>query len=178
MKVYPGLIHDNQEDFVMAGYTENSVLILRDFDTVFDLTNTIELWTQLFTEYEKAEVLERNGNEIIFSLTTYPEGERPSRTWTSRRIIDKPGRQATAERIEAAFPFKEMKIHWTYEPLPQDVGVVMTWMQSFEVHEDCQWSTEQMEAFLNRNTRTQMKAIRERVEAWSGAEKPLVPTTV
>ena len=101
----------------MPGYTENSIVILRDFDTVFDLTNEIELWPQLFTEYEKAEVLERKGNEVLFSLTTFPEGERPSRTWVSRRIIDKPGRQATAQRVESAFPFKEMKIHWTYEEI-------------------------------------------------------------
>lgn len=150
----------------MPGYTENTIVILRDFDTVFDLTNTIELWPQLFTEYEKAEVLERNGNEVLFSLTTYPEGERPSRTWVSRRIIDKPGKQATAERVEKAFPFKDMKIHWTYEELPQGVGVVMTWIQKFEVHDDCKWTTEQMESFLNGNTRTQMRAIKEKVEAW------------
>ncbi len=157
----------------MAGYTQNSIVILRDFDTVFDLTNTIELWTELFTEYSKAEVLERHGNEVIFSLTTFPEGERPARTWTSRRIIDKPGRQATAERIEKAFPFKDMKIHWTYEELPQGVGVVMTWMQTFEVHDECKWTTEQMESFLNRNTRTQMQAIKQKVEAWSASFKPL-----
>jgi len=149
----------------MPGYTENSIVILRDFDTVFDLTNTIELWPQLFTEYEKAEVLERKGNEVLFSLTTFPEGERPSRTWVSRRIIDKPGRQATAERVENAFPFKEMKIHWTYEELPQGVGVIMTWSQKFEPA-DGAWSTEKLESFLNGNTRIQMRGIKERVEAW------------
>ena len=162
----------------MPGYTENSIVILRDFDTVFDLTNTIELWTELFTEYSKSEVLERNGNEVIFSLTTFPEGDRPSRTWTSRRIIDKPGRQATAERIEKAFPFKDMKIHWTYEELPKNVGVVMKWMQTFEVHDDCKWTHEQMESFLNRNTRTQMKAIKEKVEDWSAPLKPLAAIAV
>lgn len=149
----------------MPGYTENTIVILRDFDTVFDITNTIELWPQLFTEYEKAEVLERKGNEVLFSLTTFPEDGRPSRTWVSRRIIDKPGRQATAERVENAFPFKEMKIHWTYEELPQGVGVIMTWIQKFEPAEGA-WSTEKLESFLNGNTRIQMRAIKEKVEAW------------
>jgi aromatase len=162
----------------MTGYTENSIVILRDFDTVFDLTNTIELWPQLFTEYQKVEVLEHKGNEIVFSLTTYPEGERPSRTWVSRRIIDKPGRQATAERIEKAFPFKDMKIHWTYEELPKGVGVVMTWMQTFEVHDACKWTNEQMESFLNKNTRTQMQAIKQKVEAWAKPTKPLAASVV
>ena len=149
----------------MPGYIENTIVILRDFDTVFDLTNTIELWPQLFTEYEKAEVLERKGNEVLFSLTTFPEGGRPSSTWVSRRIIDKPGRQATAERVEKAFPFEEMKIHWTYEELPQGVGVIMTWSQKFEPAEGA-WSPEKLESFMNRNTRAQMRTIKERVEAW------------
>jgi len=152
----------------LPGYTENTIVILRDFDTVFDLTNDIALWPQLFTEYQKAEVISREGNTVTFSLTTYPEGERPSRTWVSTRVIDKPGRAATAERAPNSFPFKEMKIHWTYEVLPENVGVAMTWIQRFELHPDCPWTVEQMESFLNRNTRTQMRAIREKVEAWQG----------
>ena len=152
----------------MAGYTENSIVVLRDLDTVFDLTNRVELWTQLFTEYERAEVLERNGDELLFRLTTFPEGGRPSRTWVSRRVIDRARLRADAERLEPAFPFKSMKIHWTYEPLPKDVGVVMTWIQEFEVHPECPYTNEQMESFLNRNTRAQMRSVKSKVEVWKG----------
>jgi aromatase len=155
----------------LPGYTQNTVVILKDFDTVFDLTNDIELWPQLFTEYEKAEVLDRNGNEILFSLTTFPEGERPSRTWVSRRVIDKPGKQAMAERVKQSFPFKEMKIYWSYEQLPQNVGTVMTWVQKFEPTEECEWPVEKLEAFLNRNTRVQMQSIKEKIEAGSVNKK-------
>jgi aromatase len=150
----------------LPGYTQNTVVILRDFDTVFDLTNDIELWPQLFTEYKEAKVLERDGNKVTFELTTYPEGDRPSRTWVSTRIIDKPGKKAEAQRVKQAFPFKTMRIYWTYEALPQDVGTVMTWIQKFEPTEDCEWSVEKLQAFLNNNTLLQMQAIKERVEAW------------
>ena len=157
----------------LPGYTQNTIVILKDFDTVFDLTNDIELWPQLFTEYKEAKVLERDGNKVTFQLTTFPEGERPSRTWVSTRIIDKPGKKAEAQRVQQAFPFKEMKIQWTYEELPQNVGTVMTQIQKFEPAEGA-WSVEKMEAFLNRNTREQMQAIKEGVEAWSAKE----PATV
>lgn len=150
----------------LSGYTQNTIVILKDFDTVFDLTNDIELWPQLFTEYQDAKVLERDGNQVTFQLTTYPEGDRPSRTWVSTRIIDKPGKQAIAQRVKQAFPFKVMKIYWTYEELPQNVGTVMTWIQRFEPAEGA-WPVEKIESFLNRNTRVQMQAIKERVEAWS-----------
>jgi aromatase len=150
----------------LPGYTQNTVVILRDFDTVFDLTNDIELWPQLFTEYKEAKVLERDGNKVTFELTTHPEGERPSRTWVSTRIIDKPGKKAEAQRVKQAFPFKTMQIYWNYEALPQNVGTVMTWIQKFEPTEDCEWSVEKLQAFLNNNTLHQMQAIKERVEAW------------
>jgi len=145
-------------------------VVLRDFATVFDVSNRIELWTQLFTEYARAEVVERNGDTILFRLTTHPEDGRPARTWTSRRTLDRAARVATAERLEPAFPFRYMKIRWVYEELPREVGVVMTWIQEFEVHPDCPWSEEQMENFLNRNTRVQMAAVKRGIEAWNGKE--------
>lgn len=150
----------------MPGITENNIVVLRDFDTVFDLTNRVELWTELFTEYEEATVLSRSGNELTFRLKTFPEGERPSRTWVSKRLVDKKNRRAEAERIDPTFPFAHMRIRWTYEPLPGDVGTVMTWTQEFEVHPECPYSNEQMESFLNRNTRVQMKHVKAKVESW------------
>jgi aromatase len=150
----------------MPGYTENSIVVLRDTDTVFELTNDIELWTHLFTEYREATVLERDGNSVTFRLTTHPEDGRPARTWTSRRVVDRERLCADAERLPPAFPFQSMKIHWSYEPLPKAVGVVMTWRQTFQVHDDCPFSDEQMESFLNRNTRIQMQSVKRVVEAW------------
>jgi aromatase len=146
------------------GYTENSIVILQDFDTVFDLTNTIELWPKLFTEYEKAEVLERQGNEIMFRLTTFAEGDEPSHSWVSRRKIEKEKKEASAERLDPTFPFKYMHIRWTYEALPKDVGVIMTWIQEFEPHPKFPKTNAEMEAFLNHNTRTQMREIKHKIE--------------
>ena len=154
----------------MAGYTENSIVIFRDFDTVFDLTNTIELWPLLNIKYEKVEVLERNGNEISYSITTYPSGKSPSRTLVMRRIIDQPNRQVTTELVSKSSAFKEMKIYWSYEELPQGAGVVMTWSQKFEVHEDCKLTTEQMESSIDRDTRSQMQVVKEKIEAWQAKQ--------
>jgi len=146
------------------GYTENQIVILRDFDTVFDTTNTIELWPQLFTEYEKAEVLERQGNNILFRLTTFAAGNEPSHSWVSRRTIDKEKKEAAAERLEPTFPFQYMHIRWTYESLPREVGVIMTWIQEFEPHPRFPKTNAEMEAFLNHNTRIQMREIKRKIE--------------
>lgn len=153
----------------MAGYTENQIVIFRDYEHVFALTNRIDLWPQLFTEYQHAEVLSQKDNEITFRLTTFPEGSRPSRTWTSVRTILPLEHRAVAKRMPPAFPFVSMDIEWLYEELPGKDGVIMTWKQTFEVDPECPFSNEQMESFLNANTRKQMRSVKERVEQWQGA---------
>lgn len=150
----------------MPGYTENNIVIFRDFTHVFELTNRIDLWPQLFTEYQSAEVLNQEDNVITFRLTTFPEGSRPSRTWTSVRTIMPEEKQAIAKRLDPAFPFEYMNIKWLYEPLPKDDGVIMTWIQEFNVHPECQFTNEQMESFLNANTRKQMQSVKTNVENW------------
>jgi aromatase len=153
----------------MSGYTENQIVIFKDADHVFELTNRIDLWPKLFTEYQSAEILSQDDNVITFRLTTFPEGERPSRTWTSVRTILREENKAIAKRLEPAFPFEYMNIKWLYEPLPSNDGVIMTWIQEFNVHSECPFTNEQMESFLNANTRKQMVSVKKNVENWQGA---------
>lgn len=150
----------------MSGYTENKILILKDFDYVFDLTNQIEAWPKLFTEYQSSEVLEKTDDEILFRLTTFASEDRPSRTWISKRWPKKQEGIVTAQRLSPTFPFAHMNIRWEYERLPSDQSVLMTWVQEFEVHPECKFSTTEMESFLNRNTREQMRAVKKAVENW------------
>lgn len=150
----------------MEGYTENRIVIFRDFDHVFQLTNRIDLWPKLFSEYQSAEILKKEENTIQFRLVTFPDEGRPSRSWVSTRVIMPEERRAIADREENSFPFTKMHIEWEYEELPNKDGVILTWMQSFIVHADCQFSAVQMESFLNRNTRSQMKLVKTNVEQW------------
>ena len=52
------------------GHTRNSIFINAPYSLVFDISNHIERWTELFgDEYVSADVLKREGNEITFRLT-------------------------------------------------------------------------------------------------------------
>lgn len=150
----------------MSGYTENKILILKDFDNVFDLTNRVELWPKLFTEYKSIEVLEKNKNEILFRLITYSINGNPERSWISRRIINKQDAIATAQRLSPTFPFSHMNIRWEYEKLPSDTAVLMTWIQEFDVDSKCKLSVQEMESYINKSTREQMKSVKLAVEKW------------
>ncbi len=43
----------------MAGHTENEITIAAPVDLVWDMTNDVERWPQLFSEYASAEILSR-----------------------------------------------------------------------------------------------------------------------
>lgn len=152
----------------MSGYTENKIVIYRDYNHVFDLSNRVDLWPRLFTEYETSEVLIQKDNYVKFRLTTFPEADRASRSWISERKIKKQEALAEATRLDPIFPFSYMRIRWEYEKLPNDIGVVMTWIQDFDVHPDCKVSVEKMESFLNNNTRIQMNSVKKNIESWVG----------
>ena len=104
------------------GHTCNSITINAPYDLIFDISNKIERWTELFgDEYVKAEVLSREGNRIEFRLT-----DKDGNSWTSFRLLYKEHNFAYAQKNEPTFPFKHMKIIWLYTP--QADGTRMTWI--------------------------------------------------
>ena len=58
----------------MPGHTENSVVINAPLDLVWQITNDLENWPSLFSEYASVEVLDREGERRGFDVF-YPELE-------------------------------------------------------------------------------------------------------
>ncbi|MCD4781382.1 MAG: polyketide cyclase [Candidatus Omnitrophica bacterium] len=141
------------------GHTRNSIVINAPYDDVFDTSNHIERWTELFGgEYVKAEVLERKGNRIEFRLTNN-EGQ----SWTSFRLLYKEHKFAYAQKNEPTFPFKYMKILWLYTEVEE--GILMTWIQDFEMDPGFTKHTdEQIVGFVNNHSQHNMKIFKEVIE--------------
>jgi len=146
----------------MAGHTDNEIVINAPMDLVWDMTNDIESWTRLFSEYSVAEVIERNGPTIVFRLALHPDENDKVWSWVSARTPDKETRTVRSQRIETG-PFKYMWIYWEY--LPVDDGVRMRWVQDFEMKPQAPVTDEAMRARLDHNTPIQMRLIKEKVEA-------------
>lgn len=144
----------------MKGYTENNIVILGDPTEIFDLTNDVERWNDLFDEYENIDVLKKEDNFIVFKLTT-----KERKSWISERRTDRDKMEVKARRIEPLFPFKRMFITWKYEKMPHNLGVVMTWIQEFDVDPECNHDVYDMESYLNRMTRHEMKMVKQKVES-------------
>lgn len=145
----------------------NEVTISAPIDLVWDMTNDVESWPQLFTEYAAADVITKDDRSLTFRLTLKPDENGTQFSWVSERRIDPSTRTVHAKRIETG-PFLYMNIRWTYNDTT--TGVVMKWEQDFEVRPDLPFDDEAMAHRLNTNTRREMAHIKELVERAAQAQ--------
>ena len=141
------------------GHTANSIVINAPYDLVFDISNDIERWTELFGgEYKEAKSLSREGNRLEFRLT-----DDEDRTWTSFRLLYKEHNFAYAQKNEPTFPFKHMKIVWLYTPV--EGGINMTWIQDFEMDPKFEkFTDEQIVGFINQHSQENLKIFKDIIE--------------
>ncbi len=150
----------------MTARTECSVRIDAPMDLVWDMTNHVESWPQLFTEYARVDVLERQGDTVRFRLTMHPDENGEVNSWVSLRTADAATRTVRAHRVETG-PFAFMRLFWDYREA--DGGVEMRWVQEFHVKDEMPFDDAAMAAHLEKNSAVQMAHIKERVEAAAAA---------
>jgi len=144
------------------GHTVNFIIINAPYEKVFQISNQIERWTELFgDEYVKAEVLERVGNEITFRLT-----DDEGKSWTSKRWLYPDRKFAYAQRFEPMFPFQYMKIVWLYTEV--EGGILMTWIQDFKMDVKAKFNDEKVEGFINEHSQHNMKIFKRVIEQEAG----------
>ncbi len=146
----------------MAGHTENEITIAAPVDLVWDMTNDLESWPQLFSEYASCEVLSREDDTVTFRLTMHPDENGKVWSWVSERVADREKLVVRARRVETG-PFEYMNIVWEYEETPR--GTRMHWTQDFAMKPEAPVDDAGMTDIINRNSPIQMALIRDRVEA-------------
>jgi aromatase len=145
----------------VPGHTENEVVIGAPLDLVWDITNDVAAWPELFTEYAAAEILDRSGDTVRFRLTMHPDENGKVWSWVSERTTDRSSHTVRAHRVETG-PFEYMNIAWRYEPV--DGGTRMHWMQDFQMKPQAPVNDAQMTERINRNSPVQMAVIKEKIE--------------
>jgi aromatase len=145
----------------VVGRTVNGIVIDAPMDLVWSMTNDVESWPDLFSEYSAVQVLERDGDTVRFRLTTRPDEDGNSWSWVSERTPDAERREVRARRVEPGW-CEYMNIHWTYRET--DSGVVLTWIQEFRMKPDAPIDDIAMTDRLNRVTQIQLPLIKQRIE--------------
>ncbi|MDR3080761.1 MAG: SRPBCC family protein [Streptomyces sp.] len=153
----------------MAGHTENEITIAAPLELVWDMTNDLENWPQLFSEYAAVEVLSRDGNRTTFRLTMHPDEKGTVWSWVSERETDRAALSVKARRVEPG-PFAYMNIRWRYEEVAD--GTRMAWAQEFEMRPDAPVDDAWMTDNINRNSKIQMTLIRDRIEKAAAEHRP------
>jgi aromatase len=157
----------------MAGHTENEITIAAPVDLVWEMTNDLERWPQLFSEYAAVDVLSREGDTVTFRLTMHPDENGKVWSWVSERVADREKLTVHARRVEPG-PFEYMNIRWEYEETAD--GTRMLWTQDFAMKPDAPVDDAGMTDIINRNSPIQMALIRDRIEQAAG-ERRTAPTT-
>jgi aromatase len=151
----------------MAGHTDNAVVIKAPMDLVWEMTNDVPSWPQLFSEYAAAEIIERSGNTVTFRLTMHPDDENKVWSWVSERTADPLTHEVRAHRVETG-PFEFMNIYWEYREVAD--GVQMRWVQDFHMKPQAPADDDGMTKYLNHNTGIQMDRIKGLVEEAAAAK--------
>ncbi|GGQ78721.1 MULTISPECIES: SRPBCC family protein [Kitasatospora] len=150
----------------MPGHTDNTILINAPVDLVWDMTNDLEQWPQLFSEYASVDVIDRQGQRVKFRLTMHPDENGQVWSWVSERETDRDALSVRARRVEPG-PFEFMEIRWEYEDLAQ--ATRMRWVQDFAMKPTAPVDDLQMTDMINQNSKVQMELIRAKVEHRAGA---------
>ena len=144
------------------GHTCNSIIINAPYDSIFDISNDIPRWTELFgDEYKKAEIVEKKDNKITFRLT-----DDEGKSWVSWRLLFKDKFFTYSERHDPKFPFKYMKIIWLYTQKVE--GIELTWIQHFEMDDKAKFNDEQVEGFINKHSKDNLKIFKDVIEKAAG----------
>jgi aromatase len=141
--------------------TECTTVINAPMDLVWDMTNDVESWPHLFSEYAAAEIIARDGNTVRFRLTMHPDDNGKVWSWVSERVMDPQAHTVHAYRVETG-PFEFMDIDWTYRQTGK--GVEMRWFQNFHMKPDAPVDDAAMAEMITKNSVVQMDRIKNIVE--------------
>ncbi|MFI5979836.1 SRPBCC family protein [Streptomyces sp. NPDC098789] len=158
----------------MAGHTDNEITVKAPVDLVWEMTNDLPNWPDLFSEYASIEILDRAGDTTRFRLAMHPDENGVVWSWVSERTVDRAGLSVRARRVETG-PFAHMDIHWEYAPIPG--GTRMRWVQDFAMKPEAPIDDAGMTDRINHNSRIQMELIRDKIER-HGREKAERPVPV
>jgi len=129
---------------------------------VFDVTNDIDRWTELFDSYAASEVLSRE-DAGRFSKLTFRLRNTEGQEWRSWRILDHRDLVSISEREDPLYPFQFMHLKWLYQP--ESGGTLMSWTLDFEVHPELADRQRTMLAHMDEHGRQNQLRLKDLLES-------------
>lgn len=142
--------------------TDVEVHIDAPLDLTWKLTNDLQSWPDLFSEYAAVDILQTDGPTTTFRLTTRPDESGQQWSWVAQRTTDRDQQSVTARRLEPGW-FEYMHLRWDYTEV--DAGTLLRWRQWFRMRLDSPVDQDTMTTNITCGSHVQQNRIKTIVEA-------------
>ncbi|MEU3019743.1 SRPBCC family protein [Nocardiopsis sp. NPDC007018] len=146
----------------MAVDVRYSVVIDAPYDLVWEVTNDVASWPDLFPGHASVDVIHREGDTVRFRITKHPDEQGRVMTWVSDRTTYQDAGEARAVRVETG-PFDYMHLNWIYEDRPEGVG--LTWHYQFTSKPGAPYDDARMREHFDESAPRELAGIRDTLEA-------------
>ncbi|MEV5432619.1 aromatase/cyclase [Streptomyces sp. NPDC052701] len=135
--------------------------------TVYRLIAEVENWPRIFPPTIYVDHVERGADEERIRIWATANGE--AKSWTSRRTLDPENLRITFRQEVSAPPVAAMGGTWIIEPL-SDTRSRIRLLHDYRAVDDDPESLRWIDEAVDRNSRSELAALKENVELAHGAE--------
>jgi acyl carrier protein/carbon monoxide dehydrogenase subunit G len=145
----------------MTRRTKNTIRITAPIDRVWDFTNDVANWRDIFPRFSDIDVTRLGEDEFELGIRTYPNEQGKVLEWRSHRIHDRANRTVTVSRIDESI-FVHVRMVITYRTVGDMTE--LHWAHEFDMKPDSHLTNEQMTEHFNENDRMTLSRIKTMVE--------------
>lgn len=138
---------------------------------VYRLIVDVEDWPQVFPPTVHVECEERGRTDEVIRIWATANGE--PRTWTSQRWLDSEAMRVDFRQRASAPPVARMGGAWLVRPLSDDESHVRLF-HDYRAVDDDEDALALIDKAVDRNSRSELAALKERAEALTGASETLL----
>ncbi|UCM89380.1 aromatase/cyclase [Streptomyces marincola] len=148
--------------------TEHTITVAAPAAAVYDLVADVSHWPSVFPPTLHAERVDGDGARERIRIWATANGTPKS--WTSRRHLDPAGLRVTFRQEVSAHPVAAMGGAWIIEPLAADRSRVRL-LHDYRAVDDAPDALEWIDRAVDRNSRTELAALKASAELAAGAEE-------
>lgn len=145
--------------------TEHAITVAAPAAAVYQLLADVENWPLIFPPTIYVDHLERSGGQERIRIWATANGE--AKSWTSHRTLDPRARRIEFRQEVSAPPVARMSGTWIVEEAGEGSRVRL--LHEYRAVDDSSQGLKWIDRAVDRNSRTELAALRENVERTHGA---------
>lgn len=154
-----------------AREVDHEITVRAPAQEVYRFIVDVDDWPQVFPPTVHVECVERGHSEEVIRIWATANGE--PRTWTSQRWLDPEALRVDFRQRRSTHPVAHMGGAWLVEPLSADESRVRL-LHDYRAVDDDEDALVLIDKAVDRNSRSELAALKNRAEALTGAPETLM----